>query len=256
MNSAASELKTAPMRIAFVGNQDNNAYRICRWIRRRDIDVHLYLFCKENPARSLPELVDVDLSDGYSRWIHQYDDTGAFWPLRRREIARQIDRRYDLVVTSGATGLLAAGHFRRAPVVHLTLGGEVSMFPLWVWRRKLSLKWRAACFLMRRNLKRVAKVVTMGFRPELRALEALGHINKTVVWGWPEDPEGNRKRVDRAQLAELAADYADFDKVFIWMTRLNFTDTDSVEYKGAERFLDELMNIFRGAIDGCDASAD
>lgn len=233
------------MDIAFVGNQDNNAYRICKWIRQRGIDVHLYLFCKENPDRSLPELVDVDLSDGYSRWIHQYDDTGTFWPLKRRAIARQIDRRYDLVVTSGATGLLAAGHFRHAPVLHLTLGSEISEFPLWVWRSKLSLKWRAASFLMRRNLKRVARVVTMGFRPELRALEALGHTGKTVVWGWPEDPEGNRRRVDRAQLAELSAAYAGFDKVFVWMTRLNFTDADSVEYKGADRFLDAFEMLVR-----------
>ena len=248
MNSADSESNTAPMRIAFVGNQDNNAYRICRWIRQRGIDVHLYLFCKENPDRSLPELVDVEWSDGYSQWIHQYDDTGTFWPLNRSEVARQIDRRYDLVVTSGATGLLAAGHFRHTPVVHLTLGSEVSEFPLWVWRRKLSLKWRAASFLMRRNLKRAAKVVTMGFRPELRVLETLGHKGKTVVWGWPEDPEGNRKRVDRAQLAELAADYAEFDRVFVWMTRLNFLNTDSVEYKGAERFLDAFeMLVRRGA---------
>ncbi|MBC8373576.1 MAG: glycosyltransferase, partial [Planctomycetes bacterium] len=196
----------------------------------------------------LPELVDVEWSDGYSQWIHQYDDTGTFWPLNRSEVARQIDRRYDLVVTSGATGLLAAGHFRHTPVVHLTLGSEVSEFPLWVWRRKLSLKWRAASFLMRRNLKRAAKVVTMGFRPELRVLETLGHKGKTVVWGWPEDPEGNRKRVDRAQLAELAADYAEFDRVFVWMTRLNFLNTDSVEYKGAERFLDAFeMLVRRGA---------
>jgi len=233
------------MRIAFVGNQDNNAYRICRWIRQRDIDVHLYLFCKENPDRSLPELVDVEWSDGYSQWIHQYDDTGTFWPLNRSKVARQIDRHYDLVVTSGATGLLAAGHFRHTPVVHLTLGSEVSEFPLWVWRRKLSLKWRAASFLMRRNLKRVAKVITMGFRPEVRTLETLGHKAKTVVWGWPEDPEGNRKRVDRAQLAELAADYAESDRVFVWMTRLNFVDTNSVEYKGAERFLDAFEMLVR-----------
>ncbi|MCP4378444.1 MAG: glycosyltransferase [bacterium] len=233
------------MKIAFVGNQDNNAYRICRWIRQRDIDVHLYLFCKENPDRSLPELVDVEWSDGYSKWIHQYDDTGEFWALRPSAISREIDKSYDLVVTSGATGLLAAGHFTETPVVHLTLGSEVSEFPLWVWRRKLPLKWRGACFLMRRNLKRVAKVVTMGFRPELRALKTLGHADKTVVWGWPEDPEGNRKRVDRAQLEKLTSDYAEFDRVFVWMTRLNFTDPELVEYKGAERFLDAFERLVK-----------
>ena len=130
------------MNIAFVGNQDNNAYRICRWIRQRDIDVHLYLFGHENPTRSKPELVDAELAGGYPPWLREYDDNVGAWPLRRGEVARQIDSQYDLVVTSGATGLLAAGHFRHTPVVHLTLGSEVSEFPLWVWRWKLSLKWQ------------------------------------------------------------------------------------------------------------------
>ena len=241
------------MKIAFVGNQDNNAYRICRWMRQGDVDVHLYLFGHENPTRSKPELVDPELAGGYPSWLQEYDDNVGAWPLKRGPVAQRIDREYDLVVTSGATGLLAAGHFRRAPIVHLTLGGEVSMFPLWVWRLKLSLKWRAACFLMRRNLKRVARIVTMGFRPELSALETLGHKDKTVVWGWPEDPEGNRKRVDRVQLEELIAEYADFDRVFVWMTRLNFLDADSIEYKGAERFLDAFEMLVRDS--GCKVKA-
>jgi hypothetical protein len=238
-------VNTAPTRIAFVGNQDNNAYRLCRWIRKRNIDAHLYLFPRENPTRSKPELVDAELADGYPPWLREYDEDTGPWPLKRGAVARRIDSNYDIVVTSGATGLLAVGHFKHAPVVHLSLGSEVSQYPLWLWRLKLPLKWRAASFLMRRNLKRVAKVVTLGFRPELHALKILGHTGKTVIWGWPEDPQGNRRRVDREELAKLTADYADCDRVFIWMARLNFMDPDAIDYKGSERFLDAFEMIVR-----------
>jgi glycosyltransferase involved in cell wall biosynthesis len=228
------------MRIAFVGNQDNNAYRLCKWIRQRDIDAELYLFPRENPTRSRPEQVDPDLADGYPSWVRQYDDNVGLWPLKRGPVARRIDNEHQLVVTSGATGLLAAGYFKHTPVVHIALGSEVSQYPLWVWRWRLSLKWRAASFIMRRNLKRVAKIVTLGFRPELAALDALGCGDKAVVWGWPEDPQGNRRRVDRRLLAELTDAYAEFDRVFLWTARLNFMDPSAVDYKGADRFLDAL----------------
>ena len=211
MKASPGESKT---RIAFVGNQDNNAYRLVQWIRNSGPDAHLYLFARENATRSKPELVDAELTGGYPPWIRLYDDDAGLWPIRRGPIARRIDSDYDLVVTSGATGLLAAGHFKHTPVVHLALGSEVSQFPLWSRRLKLSLRWRAASMLMRRNLKRVAKVVTLGFRPELSALEKLGHADKAIVWGWPEDPEGNRRRVDRD---EKFLEYARADISEYWL---------------------------------------
>ena len=246
MNPTPAELNTASMRIAFVGNQDNNAYRLCKWIRQRDIDAHLYMFPRENPTRSLPQQVDPDLADGYPPWIRQYDDNTGLWPLRRGPIARRIDEDYRLVVTSGATGLLAAGHFKQTPVAHMALGSEVSQFPLWLWRLRTPLKWRAASLIMRRSLKRVSKIITLGFRPELIALDKLGHSDKTVVWGWPEDPQGNRRRVDGEMLAGLTDIYSQYDRVFLWTARLNFMDPSAVDYKGAERFLDALEMLAAG----------
>jgi len=185
------------------------------------------------------------LEGAYPSWIHEYDDKGILWPLRPGQVARRIDSEYDIVVTTGATGLMAARHFKQIPVVHLSLGSEISEFPLWVWKLRLSMRWRLACFLMRRNLKRVRKVVTMGFWPELRALESLGHKDKTVIWGFPEDCLDNRSRVNLKQLDELTARYAEYDRVFIWLGRLNFLDTASIEYKAAERFLDAFEMLVR-----------
>ena len=65
------------MKIALVGNQDNNAYRLCKWVREHGEDAHLYMMRQEQGPRSKPELVDPQLADeGYPPWVRQYDDAG------------------------------------------------------------------------------------------------------------------------------------------------------------------------------------
>jgi len=231
------------MRIAFVGNQDNNAYRICKWIRLRDIEATLYLIHDETGPRSQPELVDVELTDNYPPWIRWYDDSGKAWFLKSSKLAGRIEDECDVVVTSGARGLLAAKHFRRRPVVHLTLGSEVNDFPLRLFKLGASPSWRVIAYLMRRRLRQVRRIVTLGFWPEMKVLARLGLLAKTVVWGFPEDVEGNRARVGADLLAELNARYGRFDRVFLWLSRLNFLDASSVEYKAPERFVEALETV-------------
>ena len=234
------------MRIVFVGNQDNNAYRICKWIRRRGFDVTLYLIHEETGPRSQPEYVDVDLEGNYPPWIRWYDDAGKMWFLKSSKLARRIEGECDVVVTSGARGLLAARHFRHAPIVHITLGSEVNDFPMRLFKLSAGPAWWVVAFQMRRSLRQVRKIVTLGFWPEMRVLARLGLMDKGVVWGFPEDAEGNRARVRTEQLARLNAKYSQYDRVFTWLGRLNFLDESSVEYKAPERFLEAFEGIALG----------
>jgi glycosyltransferase involved in cell wall biosynthesis len=236
------------MRIAFVGNQDNNAYRICNWVRETEPHVHLYLINDDQSPRSLPEYVDKHLApdaDGYPDWIHHYDDRDKAWFLRGSRLARQIEQEYDVVVTSGTRGLLAAAQFRRRmPIVHLTLGSEVSDFPYrlpWVLAHPI---WWLPAVIMRRALRRIARIVTLGFWPELESLGRLGLLPKAMIWGFPEDPESNRTRVHADLLAELNTQYAEYDRVFMWFARLNL-DPTKIEYKAPERFVEAFDRIVK-----------
>ena len=232
------------MKVAFVGNQDNNAYRCCVWLRDSGVEAHLYMIRQESGPRSRPEAVDVQLEGNYPDWIHQYDDTGRLSFLRPGRTAGEIEQEFDIVVTSGATGLLAANHFRRVPVVHLTLGSEVNDFPLRLLKlRAGGLKWRAAAWLMRRALRRVNRIVTHGFWPELQALEAMGLLDKTVIWGIPEDTRNNRSRVNAELLKQLDDKYSRYDCVFVWLSRLIFRDPASPEYKAVEKYLDAFERL-------------
>ena len=226
------------MRIAFLGNQDNNAYRICTWIRERGIDAHLYMIRQERGPRSRPEVIDVELADGYPPWIREYDDTGRLSFLKPSKLAQEMERQYDVVVTSGVSGLLAANHFHRLPVVHLTLGSEISKYPFLLFSLRASLPWRGAALLMRRGLARVKRIITHGYWGEMRALARLGLLGKAGIWGIPEDPERNRSRVNRELLDELNRKYGEYDGVFVWLSRLNFLDKSSGAYKAADTFLD------------------
>jgi len=235
------------MKVAFVGNQDNNAYRCCKFLREAGLDAHLYMIRQERGPRSFPEFVDRALAGHYPDWIHQYDDKGRISFLLPSRLARVIEDEYDVVITSGATGLLAARHFRRLPVVHLTLGSEVNDFPMRLFSlRSGGLHWRVAAWLMRRGLRHAARIITHGFWPEMRVLRRLGLLDKTFVWGLPEDTGANRKRVGTELLEELNRKYARYDRVFIWLARVNFHDPRDPEYKAPQVFLGALERLALG----------
>jgi len=233
------------MRIAFVGNQDNNAYRICLWVREQGLDAHLYLFNQEREIRSRPEQIDTALADGYPQWIRTYDDTGRASFLRASAAARRIEAEHDVVVTSGVTGLLAARQFRRRPVVHIALGSELGTYPLGLFRWGTSLAWRGAAWLLRRGLRHARKIITIGIYPEMRALRRLRLADKAVIWGNPEDPARNRARVDPDLRAELNERYGDCRRVFLWLNRLNFLQPQAARYKAPERFLSGFERLVR-----------
>lgn len=237
------------MRVAFVGNQDNNAYRICTWLRDVGVDAELYMMRQESGPRSRPEFVDPTLDPvgkGYPEWIREYDDVGVLSFLRRGVLVGKIEREYDVVVTSGARALLIAPHFRRVPVVHVGLGSEVNDFPMRLFSLRNGLQWPAMAWLSRRGLRHVSRIISGGFWPEMRVFGKLGLLDKVGLWGFAEDVTRNRSRVDQARLGELNDKYASYDSVFIWMTRLNFVVKSSSEYKAAEWFLDAFERLALG----------
>jgi len=240
------------MRVAFVGNQDNHAYRLCKWARELGVDAELYLIRQESGPRSAPELVDGELGGGpesYPDWLRMYDDTSRLSFLRRSEVARRIERGYDVVVTSGVTGMLAANHFRHIPIVHYCLGSEVNEFPTFLFARRMSVALRGASFLVRRALAKVRKVV-INYQVEGRVLAQLGHREKIVVFGFPEDTEGNRSRIDDELAGQLSEKYADVDRVFMWFNRLNYLDRVSPECKHVDVFLDAYERLIADGAGG------
>lgn len=248
-----SDHVTGSMRIAFLGNQGNNAFRLCRWVRDSGVEADLLRLVGDKNQRSSPESIDPSLATGTAPpWIQVLDwnpeaDLGLASALRKPEAnehARAIEDRYDVAVTSGRRGLLAGRSIRRIPVVHLSLGSEVTDLPRKLTLRGVEGRDRVRSLYARQALSQARAVIT-SYSRTVRTLIDLGHRSKTRLWGFPEDIEGNRSRIDEAMRAELDARYADYEVVFIWLSRLNFLDPDAGDYKGAERFLDAYERIVR-----------
>ncbi len=241
-----------PIRIAFLGNQGNNAFRLCRWAREAGAAADLLRLIGDKNQRSSPESIDPSLATDMPAWIRILDwnpEADLRWRegLQRsapHEEARAIEADYDVVVTSGRRGLLAGRSIREIPVVHLSLGSEVTDLPRKLTLRGVEQRDRIKSLYARQALAQASAVVT-SYSRTVRTLVDLGHGDKTRLWGFPEDIEGNRSRIDEAMRAELDARYADYEVVFIWLSRLNFLDPDAGDYKGAERFLDAYERVVR-----------
>ena len=232
------------VRIVFIGNQDNNGYRFCKWARMLGYDTDIYMI-NGDYLRSMPEYVDRNLLvDGvrrYPKWIKNLENKSKMWLFFGTNVIRRIERENDIAVTFGKRGLFAANHISKIPVIHWSLG-EVTDLPFQFLGKGVSFKHRIISLFARVSIMKVRKIIC-AYRPTIDVLKKHKLENKLLLFGYPEDVEGNRRKIDDDFLNKLNKKYSRFDKVFLWLSRVNFKNPISPEYKGTEKFLKALKNI-------------
>jgi glycosyltransferase involved in cell wall biosynthesis len=213
-------------------------------MRAKGIDAHLYMLKGTSPLRSLPELIDKELASAYPDWIH-ICDRFLYVPGKLRE---KIQNDYDILVASGEAGIGSAYNFK-LPVICYILGSEG------IWGRffrttkpsgslSRSIKRSVRTYLCKKAIKKCEKIIT-GYDPIILSVHSIGQSPKQLFYGFPEDVIGNRQRVDKSLLKRLDDRYHKYDKVFLWLSRVNFTDRRNPAYKGTEKFLaavEKLIN--------------
>ena len=65
------------MKIALYGNTCNNLFNMCKALRGKGIDAHLYLNSIID-IQNKPESDEIELKNNYPEWIHQSDDWNPF----------------------------------------------------------------------------------------------------------------------------------------------------------------------------------
>jgi glycosyltransferase involved in cell wall biosynthesis len=93
--------------------------------------------------------------------------------------------------------------------------------------------------LARAALKRLDFIVD-SFEEHTSALRRLNLLHKREFVGFPGDSTSARRRIRPELRQELIERYGKAHRVFMWFSRLNFSDPNSLIYKGAERFLKAL----------------
>lgn len=221
--------------LTFVGNQGNNAYRLCKWLRESGVETVLYCFPNPN-ERSDPNSVDQDFELATSSWVKELTASDT-------EEINHIIQTSDVVVTSGASGLQFIEHLRDAKfLTHFSLGSEVTEWPMMQFRPNCDDDSLRLSQQAHAGLQRADQIIT-GFRPTMKTLARLKLTHKTQICGYPEDVQDNVNRVDPALLAELNARYSKQRRVFLWLSRVNFISKELSNYKGPEKFLNAFERV-------------
>jgi glycosyltransferase involved in cell wall biosynthesis len=231
------------MRVAFVCNQDNNNYRICKWMRSVGVDAELYHFSinvEASGKRSLPELVDPELSGGYPDWIHVVEGRPGIVRNKQKELDA-ICRKTNVAITSGSVGVRVA-HFLNVPdIFHYALGGEITTNPWKPIEEIEKFHVKLAQFRYRKNLD-IMKGIFSDFPPQIDVLRKHGLGDKIISWSMPEDVLGNRKRMNQDLRRQLMQRYGGKKRVFVWASRLNM-DPSQPYYKAPEIFAGALHRL-------------
>lgn len=229
------------VKVCFWGNQGNNAYRLCKWVREKGLDACLYKMSSDSESmRSQPEVVDRDLGKSYPSWIHNYDNRHFRMVYVPKKVKDFIQKEFDILIACGNSGSASAHNFN-IPILSYILGGEG------VWGRFLfdpkinrtltrRLKKSLMTFYYKKTIRKSEKLIS-GYDPVTLSLHSIGQSHKQSFYGFPEDVLGNKERVDSELIYELNNQYNVYDKVFLWLSRVNFLDKNNSEYKGTEKFL-------------------
>jgi len=230
---------TGYMNICVFGNQDNGGYRLCKWLREAGYNAHLYMMKRWESERSLPEKIDRHLEvDGYPDWIHWYDNSLRNMVIPNKERIAEIENGYDVVITTGSMAMTCAHHINKIPLISWSTGPS-NQGVLKMWDHlgfKYRVFWTLVRFFVRKSVKKAYKIL-VHYDPEIYSLFKLGQVGKAVFYGMPEDVQGNAGRVDRTRIAELERRYSNYDKIFLWLGRIDYKNSRSAMYKGTDKFI-------------------
>jgi hypothetical protein len=238
-----------PLRVLFLGNDDNLNYRMTKWSREFGVDADLWIIQPPDPFRGDIRLLEPDLDSQYSTWVKEVPMGDgrriAIWP---GEIGREIERTYDFVSVTGPTSLMASLQFR-CPRGLVATGAEIGDLPFpfkpgyatSMGQRPVSYNLSVA-ILVRAALRRVDFILD-SYEAHTENFRRLGLLEKRVFRGVACDCRGERARVRMELRTELLARYGAARRVFMWFSRLNFTDPSSLIYKGVERYLQALESM-------------
>lgn len=232
------------MKIIFVGNKDNNSYRMALWAKSLGNDVKLIIIHRFSKERSLPELIDPKIKENgkYPDWIIEYDPPMGDWWLQDHNFANYFNEHFDIAITTGSAGLFAANGINKIPVVHYNLGSEVTEHPLEAFSPNENLRVFQRSLFILRGLHKVQCILNC-LTHSTQTLYQLGLESRNRLFCYPEDVENNARRIDVHYREMLLKKYSNFEKIFFWPNRIFLGTASNPEYKGADYFIEALHKL-------------
>ncbi|OAD19287.1 hypothetical protein THIOM_005085 [Candidatus Thiomargarita nelsonii] len=88
------------MKVALIDNMNNNFFSLCRYLRDRDIDAHLYLM-PDMYEHFRPEADTFQNPSELSDYVHEFPTTFKSWFLSFKKIDLKELKKYDILIACG-----------------------------------------------------------------------------------------------------------------------------------------------------------
>lgn len=221
------------MRVLVYGNQGNLGIRFAEWLQGAGLEARLFMPRETSHDRSRPvwrsgqsvERLPVRAHTYRERFFHRY--------VAPRAVA-EAARTHDVVLTSGKEIVPALG--LDAPVVFNPVGADITKLPF-----TPAVHLFPQALLYRRRIHRVARITVVQENCR-QAARRLGVGDRVVRFPNLVDVDRIRSLVDPSTLRELEAEYGDYRRVFLHLSRKNL-DPAEPNYKGNEVFVEALRDF-------------
>ena len=238
------------MKLLCLGNADNVGVRLYSWLNDNNVDVTLYrLAADEDPQRGNPlHYLSKDQIEKNPK-IHLIEDDLLkirFVSLLGGSLIKTINESFDAVVITGGFHALLFSRKIKLPKIFIHVGYEIHYHAAkFRGIPKLSkllknprgvLRNHFYSWLARKSMHSVDKILDW-FPPTVAVNKALGFEKKIIYMSFGEDVSRNQKLLNKELLNNLNQQTKDAKKVFLWLSRLNFTNPHQASYKGPDLFI-------------------
>lgn len=243
------------MKILCIGNADNLGIRVYLWLKEYAQNVELYrLAIDEDPKRGNPYLyASKDEIDRNPDVLLIKDrPLKILWAsLFGSRIINRINKNFDFVIITGGYHALSLSRKIKTPKIFIPIGYEIDYYAGFRGVSKFSdiltnprhlLRNYIYRWIARDSLSSVDKYLDW-FPPTVKISKNLGFESKIVYIAYGEDIHKNRKLINQNKLKKLNKETQNAKRVFLWFSRLNYTDPGLAEYKGANLFFDSLESF-------------
>ena len=246
------------MRLLCLGNADNIGIRLYTWMKKRKLDVTLYRVCAdEDQLRGNPYfyLSKSEINeDPKILSINQPMTKIRFISLMGGKEIKKINQNFDVVVITGGLHALLYSRKIKLPKIFIQVGYEIHHhaarcrgFPKikhLFYSLRDTLREYFYCNLTRSSLRRATKIMDW-FPPTVAVYKSLGFNKKIIYMAFGEDVKKNRETVKQSLLSKLNSETKKAKKVFLWFSRLNYSDPRAASYKGPELFVASLEQYIK-----------
>jgi len=231
------------MKINMCGGVLTMQYNLAKHLRKKNVDVRLFLDSSLKDESCYPEWEDEELSkNGYPEWIEMHDAklSRLFLDRNQKNLLNSL-KSCDLIHAHGEACIWAS--FTKKPYIFQSYGFDLDYMPFF----KKPLKRRILSYFMRRGIKRASKVLIGPY--QIETIKKIGVPTKKWAYQyWGVDTE-KYKKADTSLWKDIKEKY-EMELIFFHPSRHEWSKTTNLN-KGNDRLIlaiSKFLNLTKNKV--------